>query len=45
MNWIDVIIQVSISDAKKKERLLQCFLRYRAAMIILRKSTDYSDEE
>jgi hypothetical protein len=45
MNWIDVIIQVSISDAKKKERLLRCFLRYRAAMIILRKSTDYSDEE
>jgi hypothetical protein len=46
MNWIDlIIIEASISDVIKKERLLRCFRRYRAAMIILRKSTDYSEEE
>jgi hypothetical protein len=45
MNWIDLIIEASISDANKKERLLRCFRRYSAAMIILRKSTDYTDDE
>ena len=46
MNSIELIIEESISNSNaNKERLLRRFPRYRAAMIILRKKTDATDEE
>ena len=46
MNSIELIIEESISNSNaNKERLVRCFPRYRAAMIILRKNTDASDGE
>ena len=46
MNMIEVIIEVSFSTTDtNKELLLRCFPRYRAAITILRKNTDATDDE
>jgi hypothetical protein len=45
MNEIELIIQVSFPDSDSKDKLLKCFPHYRAALTILRKTTDYRDDE
>lgn len=44
MNEIELIVQVSFTESDtKKLKLLRCFPQYRAALTILRKATDYTD--
>ena len=46
INEIEAIIEVSIPDSNRnKAKLLRCFPHYRYALVILRKNTDYTDEE
>ena len=46
MNSIEAIIEKSfLSQDANKDLLLRCFPRYRAAIIILRKNTDATEEE
>ena len=47
MNQIEALIEVSFPDSNpNKEKLLTRFPRYRAALVILlRKNTDYTDDE
>lgn len=46
VNLIEAIIEVSFPDSDhNKAKLLRCFPHYRAAIVILRKNTDYTDEE
>ena len=45
MNDIELIIEASFPNGENKTRLLCCFPRYRAAIVLLRKQTDYSDDE
>ena len=46
INKFELIIEVSFSDSDgNKRRLLRCFTRYRAALTILRKNTDYTPDE
>jgi hypothetical protein len=46
INQIEALIDVSFPDDNpNKFKLLNCFPRYRAALVILRKKTDYTDEE
>jgi ferredoxin-thioredoxin reductase catalytic subunit len=46
MNSIELLIEASFSDAdENKCRLLQCFPHYRAAINILRKDTNATEEE
>ncbi|KAI2494593.1 hypothetical protein MHU86_19918 [Fragilaria crotonensis] len=46
MNSIELLIEVSFPNSDdNKRRLLRCFPRYRAAMIILRKDTDATLDE
>ena len=46
MNEIELIIEASFPESDgRRRRLLRCFPRYRAALIILRKHTDYTQDE
>jgi hypothetical protein len=46
VNNIEALIEVSFPDSDpNKAKLLRCFPRYRAALVILRKNTDYTDAE
>jgi hypothetical protein len=46
MNQIELLIDVSFrDDDPNKANLIACFPRYRAALVILRKDTDYTDAE
>ena len=46
VNNIEALIEVSFPDSDpNKAKLLRCFPSYRAALVILRKNTDYSDAE
>lgn len=46
INELELIIDVSFPDSDvNKGRLLRCFPRYRAAIIILRKNSDYTEDE
>jgi hypothetical protein len=46
INRIEALIDISFPDDNpNKVKLLNCFPRYRAALVILRKNTDYNDEE
>jgi hypothetical protein len=47
MNSIELIIEASFpADAdQNKARLLHCFPHYHAAIVILRKDSDYTDGE
>ncbi len=46
MNSIELIVEESFANSDpNKHLLLTCFPRYREAIVILRKSTDVSDEE
>lgn len=46
MNSIELLVAVSFPDEDiNKTRLLRCFPKYRAAMVLLRKNTDLSEEE
>jgi hypothetical protein len=46
MDSIELIIEDSYPDSDgNKLRLLRCFPHYRAAIVILRKDTDYTEEE
>ena len=46
MNQIELLIDVSFPDDNpNKAILMACFPRYRAALVILRKNTDYTNEE
>ena len=46
MNFIELLIEVSFPNSDdNKRRLLRCFPRYRAAIIILRKDTDATLDE
>lgn len=46
VNNIEALIEVSFPDwDPNKAKLLACFPHYRAALVILQKNTDYTDEE
>ena len=46
INQIELLIDVSFrDDDPNKANLIACFPRYRAALVILRKNTDYTDAE
>ena len=46
VNEIELIIDVSFPDSDvNKGRLLRCFPSYRAAIVILRKNSDYTEDE
>jgi hypothetical protein len=46
VNKIEGLIEVSFPDSDpNKAKLLRCFPHYRAAVVILRKNTDYTDAE
>jgi hypothetical protein len=46
MNSIELIVEASFPDAdQNKARLLHCFPHYQAAIVILRKDSDYTDGE
>ena len=46
INQLELLIEVSFPDSDpNKRRLLRCFPRYRDALTILRKSTDYTEDE
>jgi hypothetical protein len=46
INDLELIIEVSFPESDtNKAKLLRCFPHYRAGLTILRKTTDYSDEE
>ena len=46
VNEIELLIEVCFPDSDgRKRRLLRCFPRYRDALTILRKNTDYTDNE
>lgn len=46
MNSIELLVEESFPNGDiNKVRLLRCFPKYRAAMVLLRKSTDLNDDE
>jgi len=46
MNSIELLIEASYPNSDmNKQRLMRCFPRYRAAIVILRKNTDITEEE
>ena len=45
MNSIELLIVQSFPNAENRRLLLRCFPRYRAAIVILRKNTDATEDE